>query len=74
MLVSFVQSDIFERFLMICVLGNTITLSMEGLTEDEDVNLLRKKLNKWFTIIFIVELLIKLVGMGLKGKLLYSFN
>jgi len=41
---------------------------MEGLTEDEDFNEFRKKSNYWFTIIFILELTLKVVGMGFKSK------
>ena len=44
---------------------------MEGLTADDDVNHFRRRLNYWFTMIFIAELGIKLVGLGIKSNFSY---
>jgi hypothetical protein len=43
---------------------------MEGFSTEgyEMVDEYRKKLNFWFTIVFLIEVSFKLIGMGLKSK------
>ena len=61
------RSNFMENFLLIAVMLNTCVLAMDGLfTSDESVSLLGK-LNLVFTIIFIVEMVLKIMGFGIKG-------
>ena len=61
------QSTFMENFLLLCVIFNTCVLAMDGLfTEDEDIEML-SNLNMVFTIIFIIEMGLKIIGFGIKG-------
>ena len=69
-----VKSGWFEQFMTICVLTNTVTLAIDryGIDDQEKQNL--KICNYIFTGIFIVELVVKLYGLGLKRYCSDSMN
>ena len=61
------RSNFMENFLLISVMLNTCVLAMDGLfTSDESIKLLGK-FNLVFTIIFIVEMGLKIMGFGIRG-------
>ena len=61
------RSNFMENFLLVAVMLNTCVLAMDGLfTSDESIALLGK-FNLVFTIIFIVEMGLKILGFGIKG-------
>jgi len=63
-----VLSSYFDNFLMLCVLANTVVLAMEGLFND-DASLDRlKNLNLFFTIMFTIELALKIIALGIISK------
>lgn len=70
---EFVESFSVDYFLMICVFANTIILGMDGLVDSatEDVFV---TLNLVFTIIFGVEMVFKLYGLGLSAYCNDYFN
>lgn len=70
---AFVESTLVDRFLTFCVLMNTFILMLEGLTSD-DIGLFLDILNSVFTIIFILELFIKLSALGFKKYVQNYFN
>jgi hypothetical protein len=63
----FVESKMFGNLMTLCVILNTIVLAMDhhGISSEwEDV---LTDLNFTFTIIFIVEMGLKLLGLGVRG-------
>jgi hypothetical protein len=70
---EFINSSFVNMFLMISVFLNTIILAMDGLTPDSWTDMLNY-VNLVFTGIFIVELVIKLFGLGFKLYLKDFFN
>jgi hypothetical protein len=60
---NFVQSFLVDNFLMICVFGNTVILGLDGLVS-ADADEILSLMNLIFTIIFTVEMVIKLYGLG----------
>lgn len=69
----FVESFFIDNFLMLCVFGNTIILGMDGLVSSSAETLL-VNLNLTFTVIFSVEMIIKLYGFGLRKYASDYFN
>lgn len=59
-----ITSDYSERIFIVFVMINTIILSMEGLIQNELINLLLDYLNVFFAIMFILELVLKIFGLG----------
>lgn len=57
------QSFLVDNFLMICVFGNTVILGLDGLVSTDAEEIL-SLMNLIFTIIFTVEMVIKLYGLG----------
>lgn len=56
-----------DNLLLLCVMLNTCVLAMDGIfTEDDDIEMLAK-FNLVFTIIFIVEMVLKILAFGIKG-------
>lgn len=64
------MNDIFQNIIYFCVILNTVTLSMEGLYSDDQIDYLRVELNRYFTIIFMIEFVMKTFGMGVKSNFL----
>ena len=54
----------FDLFIMLCVFLNTIILAVDGYIETSDYSIFTT-LNITFTIIFGIEMLIKIIGFGL---------
>ena len=59
-----VSSSWFENTMLITVLMNTFTLSFEHYGIQQEVQDLLDKFNHYFTIIFIIEMGIKLLAIG----------
>ncbi|CAD8079148.1 unnamed protein product [Paramecium primaurelia] len=70
-LLNLIQSEYFNRSINLCVAFNTIILALEGLVTDND---LLSNFNLAFTIIFIIELGLKLIGLGVKRYVQDKFN
>ena len=58
---------------MLCVLVNTIVLSLDGMVSDSGSETLNK-FNFSFTIIFIIDMGLKIIGQGLSDYLKDSMN
>ena len=71
---NFVLSNYFEIFIILCVVGNTAILATNGLVHDEKTLDDIEKANFVFTIIFIVEMLIKILALGLVGYVKDTIN
>jgi hypothetical protein len=60
------------RFLLICVIANTVILTLDGLVDDEAYKLLQN-FNTFFTVVFWISFLFSLWGHGW-GYLRSNFN
>eukprot|EP00347_Sterkiella_histriomuscorum_P004762 403359206 len=60
------KTVVFENFMTICVLINTIILSMDRHNIDPYTDFVCTLFNLVFTYIFCMELLLKLAGLGIK--------
>ena len=58
---------------MLCVLLNTLSLAMDGLVTEEG-GILLDTFNFIFTIIFTVDMMLKLIGMGFGEYVRDSMN
>ena len=60
----FVQSGAFNSAMTFCVIANTIVLAMAHHNIDEEWEEVNTDLNFAFTLIFIIEMALKLLGLG----------
>ena len=58
-----VNSEVFDKFILICVILNTVSLGLENMG-DEAMDAQRAQANYVFTYTFIVEMILKLYVMG----------
>ncbi|CAD8184566.1 unnamed protein product [Paramecium pentaurelia] len=70
-LLNLISSEYFNRLINMCVTFNTIVLALDGLVTDDK---LLSDFNLAFTIIFIIELGFKLIGLGIKRYIQDKFN
>lgn len=70
---EFMDAGAMELFLMLCVIGNTLILGLEGLVTESTEDLF-DQMNLAFTIIFGVEMMCKIYGFGFKKYLDDMFN
>lgn len=61
----FVESNLFEFAIMMSVIVNTLILTMDGLVKDEEGQAVLTQFNFAFTIIFTVDMSLKVLGLGL---------
>lgn len=71
---DFVQQPLFERTVVGLILLNTLSLASEHYEEDPAVTETNVIANLFFTVIFAVEMVLKLYGFGLKKYVADSFN
>jgi len=54
------MSSFFNKLINYCVAFNTIILALNGLADDTQL----ENFNLFFIVIFSIELLVKLIGLG----------
>lgn len=59
-----VESDIFNAFIIISVLFNTVILASTGLVKDSKTTAVFSAFNTLFTVVFCLEMAIKIFGLG----------
>ena len=64
---ALVESGRFEAFIVGCILVNTATLSMDSYPENEELMGALEYINFALTIIFVMEMVLKLIGLGPVG-------
>ena len=69
-----VKHSLFDNFMTLSVLLNTITLALDRYGIDESTSSLLNSFNDVFTWIFIVEMSLKLLGLGIYKYLLDKMN
>ena len=57
------NSAIFEFFVILAILANSTLLCLNGVLDDD----LLEKFNLVFTQLFLVEMLVKMTGLGISG-------
>ena len=62
----FVKTSLFENFMTLSVLLNTIVMAMDSYGIDKELELTLEDINQVFTWIFIVEMSCKLLAVGPK--------
>jgi hypothetical protein len=70
----FINGAFFDNFLTTCVLLNTITMAMETPNPSAEMDNFLKTADLCFTWIFIVELALKLIGLGILKYLANPMN
>ena len=60
--------------MVICILANTLMLSLDRYPDDPEETLIMEKINIFFTIIFTLEMIIKLFAIGFKHFFISMFN
>jgi len=68
------EHAIFENIIVFSVIINTIILSLDGLVKDSGSLAVMDKMNLSFTIIFAIEMTIKLFAYGFLGYVRDSMN
>ena len=68
------QSQIFVVFILFTIGVNTVSLCFDRYPIDPDENALLEEINNVCTLIFIVELVIKVIGLGINTYVSDSMN
>jgi hypothetical protein len=71
---TIISSAVFELFITLCIIGNTACLAYDhyGITDREQK--LVEYINIAFTGVFLVEMIFKMLGLGLKEYVRDRFN
>ena len=64
----------FTVFITILIIANTIVLALERYPEDSSTTNIQAIFNEFFTWSFVAELVIKLIGLGLRDYARDSYN
>jgi hypothetical protein len=62
---SFVHHEVFDSFIMVCIITNTMTLALDEYPEDPERVKICEGINYVLTMIFICEMGLKLIGLGI---------
>jgi hypothetical protein len=71
---QFIEMPSFSRLIIILILLNTVFLASEHYGQPGWLHTAQDKANLVFTIIFAVEMVLKLFGLGLKKYVADNFN
>jgi hypothetical protein len=69
-----VNHPVFDNTVLLCIIGNTVSLAIEHYGMDESLRAGLNMANLVFTVIFAVEMVLKLVALGFKGYWAEGFN
>ena len=68
------KNKCFSYFISLSIILNTVVLSFDEYPEDLYQNMILEKINIVFFTIFFVEMVIKIIGYGLRDYFKDSFN
>lgn len=63
---NIMQNKIFEHFIFICIVLNTIVLTLKWYEQDESIVRALEVINYVFSAIFLIEAILKILGLGPK--------
>lgn len=66
--------DYFSTLIFVCIIFNTLVLAMDGYPIKPRKQAILVTANDIFSLIFTIEMIIKLLGLGLKSYVSDSFN
>lgn len=69
-----VESPLFNLFVFLAILANTIFMAMDRYPIPEDEIIVIERANLVFYFIFLLEMMLKLIAMGCVGYLSRAFN
>ena len=64
MVKRFIENYLFDNFMIISVIINTVTLAMDRYNMPAYQELILQRLNMFFTFLFIAEMLLKIIAIG----------
>jgi len=59
---------------MLCILSNTVVLSLESYKNKPSTNKILISVNRFFSYLFAVEMIIKIKGLGIKTYVRDGYN
>lgn len=71
---KFCESTFLEVFIMACIILNIVTMAMAYETSPDDYDNIVKDINLFFTIVFMAEMVLKLIAYGFKGYFHKGWN
>ena len=69
-----VESSYFNLIVYSLIIANTVVLALERYDLTEDQILAFKAANQFFTLMFLIEMILKLIGLGVKNYCMDKFN
>ena len=64
----------FQTFISLCIIANTVVLGMDKYPITDEEIFFLENMNLGLTIVFVLEMIIKLIGLGPKSYFKDSFN
>ena len=71
---SMVEQQWFTWFIMLCIVANTAVLAADQFRTPMSTVRILDGLNLFFTLVFTIEMVLKLIGMGMRAYLADAFN
>ena len=68
------ESTYLDSFIMLCIVSNIITMAMSYETSVPEYDNVLNNINLAFTVVFIVEFLIKIIAYGAQGYFYKGWN
>lgn len=70
----FTNSSVFNGSITLCIILNTVVLALDRYPITKSETFLLEMLNLVFSLIFFLEMIIKLIGLGIRGYFKDAFN
>ncbi|MCB9207625.1 MAG: ion transporter [Ignavibacteriales bacterium] len=64
----------FDLIIMVCIVFNIVTMALSYETSSTSYNTILDNINYFFTAVFILECILKFLGLGFRGYLYSSWN
>ena len=69
-----VNSMLFSFFIQLCIAANTTVLALDTYPAIEQLDANSQSINNWLGVVFILEMILKLLGIGFKQYFVDPFN
>jgi len=69
-----VRHNVFNWIIMLCIIANTVVLAWDHYGIDSTTETRLENANLFFTIVFTIEMVLKLLGMGYNAYIADGFN
>ena len=68
------NNPFFETFIASCIIANTVILALDKYPEHKQDFEILESINLIFFFVFFAEMIVKMLGLGLKRYFRYKFN